>query len=130
MTAYNYTQVQALRVRRLCEQPRTSVKKDTSIYSLRRIVDEMRQSRNLLDRDNISAAYGIPSTNDTSAVTVGNTYAMLDKILDGDGKLSEELLKELDERLLIDKNAQLSEIVRFVDKNIAHSCPPPHIINN
>gem|GEM_PF-4351665 len=106
------------------------MKKDTSIYSLRRIVDEMRQSRNLLDRDNISAAYGIPSTNDTSAVTVGNTYAMLDKILDGDGKLSEELLKELDERLLIDKNAQLSEIVRFVDKNIAHSCPPPHIINN
>ncbi|HUC90100.1 MAG TPA: hypothetical protein VMR45_04825 [Patescibacteria group bacterium] len=140
MTAYNYIQVQALRVRRLCESPATPAgDKDTSIYSLRRIVDEMKQSRNLLKRDNICAAYGIPPTKaeitrqfdeatagvsgsfDTSAVAAGNTHAMLDNILDGHGVLGKKLLKELDKRLLVTNNAQLSEIVYFVDKNIAHS---------
>jgi hypothetical protein len=140
MTAYNYIQVQALRVRRLCEPPATPAgDKDTSIYSLRRIVDEMKQSRKLLNRATISAVYGIPPTKveitkqfdeaiagasgsfDASTVTAGNTHAMLDNVLDGHGVLGKKLLKELDKRLLVDENVQLSEIVRFVDKNIAHS---------
>ncbi len=141
LTAYNYIQVQAIRIRRLCEPPSaTKEEKDTSVYSLRRIVDDLKQQRKagLLTRENLCAAYGIPPSKQevarqfdeaTSGVSgsfsadsiiASNTHAMLDDVCDRNG-LKKSLLDELDKRLLVDKNAQLSEIIYFVDKHIVHS---------
>ncbi|HEU5187399.1 MAG TPA: hypothetical protein VFT87_02750 [Candidatus Saccharimonadales bacterium] len=141
LTAYNYIQVQAIRIRRLCE-PSSSANeiKDTSVYSLRRIVDELKQQRKagLLTRENLCAAYGIPPSMQevtrqfpeatsgisgsfsTDSIVAGNIHTMLDNICDKNG-LKKSLTDELDKRLLVDKNTQLSEIVYFVDKHIVHS---------
>ncbi len=142
LTAYNYIQVQALRIRRLCEPPtQTGDEKDTSIYSLRRVVDGMKQQRKagLLTRENICVAYGIPASKkevkrqfeadtagingsfSSSSIIAMNMHGMLDRICDKNGLINKSLLDQLDKRLLVDKNAQLSEIIYFVDKNIAHS---------
>ena len=142
LTAYNYIQVQALRIRRLCEPPQTNdTGKDTSVYSLRGLVDEIKAQRKagLLTRDNVCKVYGIPLTKaevdrqfaealpagggsfSTDSIVAGNIHTMLDKICDSRGLLKKTVLNQLDTRLLVDKNAQLSEIVYFVDKNIAHS---------
>ncbi|HKU18393.1 MAG TPA: hypothetical protein VJP80_03895 [Candidatus Saccharimonadales bacterium] len=141
LTAYNYIQVQAIRIRRLCEPPTAAKEeKDTSIYSLRRIVDGLKEQRKagLLTRENLCAVYGIPPSKQevarqfdeatsgvsgsfsTDSIIAGNTHAMLDDICDKNG-LKKSLLDKLDKRLLVDKNAQLSEIIYFVDKHIVHS---------
>jgi hypothetical protein len=111
------------------------------VYSLRRIVDDMKQQRKsgLLTRENICIAYGISASQEevqrqfeadtagingsfsTSSVIAMNMHAMLDRICDKNGLVKKSLLDQLDKRLLVDKNAQLSEIIYFVDKNIAHS---------
>lgn len=142
LTAYNYIQVQAVRIRRLCEPPaQVDGSKDTSVYSLRRIVDEMKEERKAgrLTRENICAAYGIPSSKEevqrqldkeisgaggsfsAAPIVAGNIHSMLDNICDKNGLLKKSLPEQLDKRLLVDKNTQLSEIVYFVDKNIVHS---------
>lgn len=142
LTAYNYIQVQALRIRRLCEPLQANdTGKDTSVYSLRGLVDEIKVQRKagLLTRENICGVYGIPVSKDEIArqfaealppgrdsfsadsIVAGNIHVMLDKICDNNGLLKKSVLSQLDTRLLVDKNAQLSEIVYFVDKNIAHS---------
>lgn len=143
LTAFNYIQVQALRVRRLCEPAATPKgDKDTSIYSLRRIVDEMKQARKAgeFTRANICDIYKIPptpeearrqfdealakgaeSTSWVGAAQAGNAHNMLDQICDKNGLLKKHLLDELDKRLQVTKNAELSQIYYFVDKNIAHS---------
>src|SRR6266568_688975 len=146
LTAFNYIQVQALRVRRLCEPwsvPTDSkTAKDTSVYTLRRIVDEMKQQRKagVLTRENMCDVYGIPPTAEEArrrfdeaiansadsaswvgAGIAGNAHNMFDQICDKNGLLKKHLLDELDKRLEVTKNAELSEIYYFVDKHIAHS---------
>lgn len=142
LTAYNYIQVQAIRIRRLSEpSAQDDGGKDTSVYSLRRIVDEMKEERKAgrLTRDNICAAYGVPSSREeierqfdaatsgvdgsfsTDSIVAGNIHTMLDKICDKNGLVNKSFLNELDKRLLVDKNAQLREIIYFVDKHIVHS---------
>ncbi len=142
LTAYSYIQVQALRIRRLCEPQINKVNdtKDTSIYSLRRIVDEMKQARKtkLLTRENLLEVYGIFSSKeelqkrydhelndgggnfDPQSMFDIQTHSMLDKICDENG-FKKKLFDKLDERLLVDQNLRLDEIIYFVDKNIAHS---------
>jgi len=141
LTAYNYIQAQAIRIRRLCEPPaQADEKKDTSVYSLRRVVDEMKQQRKagFLTRDSICAAYGIPVSKEevkrqfetdtagvsgsfsSSSIVAMNMHAMLDKICDKND-LKKSLFDQLDKRLLVDNNAQLGEIINFVNKNIVHS---------
>ncbi len=67
LTAFNYIQIQALRIRRLCEPyANKGGKKDVSIYSLRRLVDEMKQERKdkRFTKANVCKAFEIPVSKD------------------------------------------------------------------
>lgn len=142
LTAYNYIQVQAIRIRRLCEPlSAQATGKDTSIYSLRRIVDEIKQERKAgrLTRENMCIAYDIPSSKSeverqfnkdtsgisgsfsTSSVAALKVHSMLDNVFDKHGNFKKSLLTEIDKRLLIENNVQLNEIINFVNKSITHS---------
>src|ERR1700685_70403 len=46
LMAFNYIQVQAIRIRRLCEPPvANDGKKDTSVYSLHRVIEGLKKAR-------------------------------------------------------------------------------------
>jgi hypothetical protein len=144
LTAFNYIQIQALRIRRLCDKSAVRKNKDVSVYSLRRIVDEMKQERDAgrFTKDNVCEAFNIPKTKaeieaqflaDTSnisgsfatgSITAGNIHAMLDGIFDINNLIKQEIIDELENRLDKDKNDKLKTVIEFVDKYIAHSSSP------
>jgi hypothetical protein len=142
LTAFNYLQVQALRIRRLTEISETKQgDKDRSVYSLMNILNEMKRLRKAgaLTADYICEAYEIPpfreswnqggikfvgAENDvpTIASTIAaNNYSMLERICDKEGLLKKGVLDALEGRLLGDKSIELNSVISFVGKHIAHS---------
>ncbi len=142
LTAFNYLQVQALRIRRLTEiASEKEGSKDTSVYSLMNILIDMKSLRKsgALTADYICEAYGIPPFRDVydqggikfvgaqngeptiASIIAANNYVMLDRICDKNGLINKRVLDELEKRLLGDKNTELNGVISFVGKHIAHS---------
>ncbi len=62
---FTYFEIQALRIRKLTEKnPHSSPRRNVDVYSLRRIVDDLREQRNLktMTRRNICLHFGYPTT--------------------------------------------------------------------
>jgi len=140
---YMYFEIQALRIRRLTEKnPHSTPRRNVDVYSLRRIVDDIREQRSLktMTRRNICLHFGYPTTAkstekqythyvstlqsgsfSTHLIDAGNLHKTLGIVCTKNGLLSSTFVKELEVRASEDKNQNIKDVNVFVDKYIAHS---------
>ncbi|HPD99448.1 MAG TPA: hypothetical protein PKV52_04215 [Candidatus Saccharibacteria bacterium] len=145
LTSLSYFQLQIMRIRRLIDKPAVRKNKDVSIYSLRRVIDEIKEERDAgrFTRGNVCNAFNIaPSKTEveaqfvadisnanggsfsTGSIIAGKIHTMLDGIFDTNGSLKQEIVDELEKRVYRDKNDKLKSITDVADKYIAHSATP------
>lgn len=140
---FTYFEIQALRIRRLTEKnPHSSPRQNVDVYSLRRIVDDIREQRDLktMTRRNICLHFGYPTTAkstekqylqymatlqsgsfSTHLIDAGNLHKTLSIVCTKNGLLSSKFIKELEIRASEHKNQNIKDVNVFVDKYIAHS---------
>ncbi|TCJ40103.1 hypothetical protein [Parafrankia sp. BMG5.11] len=114
-----YVQKQVVRIRRLCEAlPAIRPDgRDNSIYSLRRIVDDMRRLRSerVLTSDNIYAVYAAQAHGGEISRTA------LDRLCDAQGLLHKRITDELSKKVLPDRSTELRAIYDYSNKMVVHS---------
>lgn len=140
---FNYFEIQALRIRRLTEKnPHSSRRRNVDVYSLRRIVDDVREQRSLknMTRRNVCLHFGYPTTAkstsrqyaqymstlhsgsfSTHLIDAGSLHKTLDIVCTNNGLLRGTFMKELEIRASEDNNQNIKDVNVFVDKYIAHS---------
>jgi hypothetical protein len=140
---FTYFEIQALRIRRLTEKnPNSTARRNVDVYSLRRIVDDLREQQKLktMTRRNICLHFGYPTTAkstekqysqfmatlrsgsfSTHLIDAGNLHKTLAIVCTKSGLLSSKFIKELESRASEAKNQNIKDVNVFVDKYIAHS---------
>lgn len=115
----SYVQAQVVRIRRLCEAlPEARPDgRDDSIYSLRRIVDDMRRlhKERVLTSDSIYAAYA------TRPQGTEMPREALDRLCDAHGLLPKRITDGLGKKVLPDLNKELRAIYDYSNKMVVHS---------
>ena len=121
LTAYNYIQIQALRIRRLCEQPsnRETSAKDKTVYSLCRLADEMKQERttNRFTKANICKVFNIPPSSEEVNTQIQSDLSIASGSFSADSLITGNTLTSLN--LVCDKNGLLNKsITNYIDKRL------------